>query len=129
MPQETQGLIMQELVRRSNEDTRRLRAIEQRLEGVETRLIALEDSTLEKLKKSNTKFAELEASIKMASDDVIQMKNMLEKMSRQLSTFARKQDLKEIEHMLDLISPIREEFVTKDELEDELRIRKIKSSA
>jgi len=57
------------------------------------------------------------------------MKNMLEKMSRQLSTFARKQDLKEIEHMLDLISPIREEFVTKDELEDELRIRKIKSSA
>ncbi|HLD85773.1 MAG TPA: hypothetical protein VI968_04410 [archaeon] len=129
MPQETQGLIMQELVRRSNEDTRRLRAIEQRLEGVETRLIALEDSTLEKLKKSNTKFAELEASIKMASDDVIQMKNMLEKMSRQLSTFARKQDLKEIEHMLDLISPIREEFVTKDELEDELKARKIKSAA
>ena len=129
MPSETQGLIMQELVRRSNEDTRRLRAIEQRLEGVEARLIALEDSTLEKIKKTNAKFAELETSIKIASDDIIQMKNMLEKMSRQLSTFARKQDLKEIEHMLDLISPIREEFVTKDELEDELRIRKIKSSA
>lgn len=129
MPQETQGLIMQELVRRSNEDTRRLRAIEQRLEGVETRLIAMEDSTLEKIKKSNAKFAELETSIKTASDEIIQMKNLLEKMSRQLSTFARKQDLKEIEHMLDLISPIREEFVTKDELEEELKTRKIKSAA
>ena len=124
MPQETQGLIMQELVRRSNEDTRRLRGIEQRLDGIESRLIALEDGTLDKLKKTNIKFAELETIIRNASDDIIQIKNMLEKMSRQLLTFARKQDLKEIEHMLDLISPIREEFLTKDQLEEELHERR-----
>ena len=123
---ENQGLIMQELVRRSNEDTRRLRAIEQRVDGIEARLMTLEDGTLEKIKKTNMKFAELDATIKFVSDELVQLKTYMEKMTRQMATFARKQDLKEIEHMLELINPIREEFLTKDQLEEELEERKVR---
>ena len=123
MPAETQGLIMQELVRRSNEDSRRLRTIEQRLDGMEARLVALEDSLLEKTKKMNSKVAELESSIRLVSDEMLMVKTSLDRITRQLSTFARKQDLKEIEHMFELLNPIRQEFITKDQLDEELKQR------
>ncbi|GEM_PF-3288534 len=123
MPPETQGLIMQELVRRSNEDTRRLRTIEQRLDGMEARLVALEDSMLDKTKKMNSKVADIEVSIRLVSDEMLMVKTNLERITRQMSTFARKQDLKEIEHMFELLNPIRQEFVTKDQLDEELKQR------
>ena len=120
---ETHGLIMQELVRRSNEDSRRLRTIEQRVDSMEARLVALEDTLLDRTKKMNSKFAELDTTIKIASDELLMVKTTLERISRQMSSFARKQDLKEIEHMFDLLSPIRQEFVTKEQLDEELKQR------
>ena len=117
-------VIMQELVRRSNEDTRRLRGIEQRLDGLETRMNSFEGSLLDKTKKTNSKFAELDLSIKTLSDELAKMNGNLDKINKQIIKFARKQDLKEIERMLDLISPIRQEFVTKDQLEEELKTQR-----
>jgi septal ring factor EnvC (AmiA/AmiB activator) len=114
-------MIMQELVRRSNEDTRRLRSIEQRLDAIESRLSSMEQAQLDRSKKANAKFAEHDVSLKSLSDELEKIKNSLDKISRQITDFARKRDLKEIEKMFELISPIREEFVTKDELEEELK--------
>lgn len=114
-------MIMQELVRRSNEDTRRLRSIEQRLDAIENRLSAMEQTELDRSKKSNVKFAEHDVFLKSLSDELEKIRNAMDKINRQINDFARKRDIKEIEKMFDLISPIRQEFVTKDELEEELR--------
>lgn len=122
MPDPTNyNVIMQELVRRSNEDTRRLRALEQRLDAIENRINTFESTTLEKNKKANTKFAELDLSLKGLGDEITKLTVGIDKINKQVNKFARKQDLKEIERMLELISPIRQEFVTKDQLEEELR--------
>ena len=122
MPDPTNyNVIMQELVRRSNEDTRRLRALEQRLDAIENRINTFESITLEKNKKANTKFAELDLSLKGLGDEIAKLIGSIDKINKQVNKFARKQDLKEIERMLDLISPIRQEYVTKDQLEEELR--------
>jgi len=122
MPDPTNyNVIMQELVRRSNEDTRRLRALEQRLDAIENRINTFESTTLEKNKKANTKFAELDLSLKGLGDEIAKLTGSIDKINKQINKFARKQDLKEIERMLDLISPIRQEYVTKDQLEEELR--------
>ena len=122
MPDPTNyNVIMQELVRRSNEDTRRLRSLEQRLDAIENRVNTFESSILEKTKKTNTKFAELDLSLKAVGDEIAKLTNSIDKINKQVVKFARKQDLKEIERMLDLISPLKQEFVTKDQLEEELR--------
>ncbi|HLD38769.1 MAG TPA: hypothetical protein VJB05_00470 [archaeon] len=122
MPDPTNyNVIMQELVRRSNEDTRRLRSLEQRLDAIENRINTFESTTLEKNKKANTKFAELDLSLKGLGDEIAKLIGSIDKINKQVNKFARKQDLKEIERMLDLISPIRQEYVTKDQLEEELR--------
>jgi len=122
MPDPTNvNVIMQELVRRSNEDSRRLRGLEQRLDAIENRINNFENSSLDRNKKFNSKFAELDLSIKTLTEEILKVNSGLEKINRQVNKFARKQDLKEIERMLDLISPLKQEFVTKDQLEEELK--------
>ena len=115
------NVIVQELVRRSNEDSRRLRAVEQRLDAMENRLNITENAAIERTKKMNLKFVELDTTIRSLTDELTKLNGNLEKLNKQAIKFARKQDLKEIERMLDLISPIKQEFVTKQELEEELK--------
>ena len=115
------SVIVQELVRRSNEDSRRMRAVEQKLDSMENRLSNSENTSIERTKKMNSKFAELDVTIRSLTDELTKLNGNLDKLNKQAIKFARKQDLKEIERMLDLISPIRQEFVTKEQLEEELK--------
>ena len=104
-------VIISELVRRSNEDTRRLRALEQRMDALETRLDAVEDTSLDKMKKSRQHFAGLDESVKRLEEEMITLKNTLDKINKQIASFARKRDIKEIERMLDLLSPQAEDVI------------------
>lgn len=115
--------ILQELVRRSNDEMRRLRDVEQRIESLETRLNSVEEINLDRAKKNNIKLVSIDNSIKQLNDDILMLKNSLEKFNRQVASFARKRDIKEMEKMFDLLSPLREELVTKDELVKELHSR------
>ena len=110
-------LILQELVRRTNDELMRLRNIEDRVSSLEERLGVLEDTSLERTKKFNEKFAEFDVAIKDMADETARIKNIIEKVSKQLNNVALKRDVKELERMFDLLSPIREEYVTKEELE------------
>jgi len=118
--QDNGSVVMQELVRRSNEDARRLRALEQRLDSLESRVSSAENVNIDRTKKINTKFAELDVALKSTNDEMTKMLNNLDKINRQMVKFARKQDLREIEHMLELISPLRQEFVTRQDLKEEI---------
>ncbi|MFH0949321.1 MAG: hypothetical protein V1802_02430 [Candidatus Aenigmatarchaeota archaeon] len=111
-------IILQELVRRTNDGVRRLRGIEQRVQAVESRLNSLEESGLARIKKINEKFTESDIQTRNINDEMMKIKNSLEKITRQLSTVAYKKDIKEIENMFDLLSPVKQEFVTRDELKE-----------
>ena len=118
--QDNSSVVMQELVRRSNEDARRLRGLEQRLDAMENRINYIESANIDRTKKTNAKFAELDLAVKTVNEEIMKMVNNLDKINRQMGKFARKEDLKEIEHMLDLISPISKEFVTRESLKEEV---------
>jgi len=121
MPQhESYQMIIQELVRRSNEEARRLRSLEQRMDALESRTASLEENIIEKMKKANSKFTDFDVALKSLTDEITTLKNSLDRINKQINKFARKRDIKEIEKMFELLSPIRQEFVTKDELEEEL---------
>lgn len=119
MPREDKmSLIMQELVRRSNEESRRLRVLEQRLQTLEQRSVTGEESSSAKLKKINDKLIELETAMKMQSDETLKIKTNLDRIIKQSDNFARKSDVKEIEKMFELLNPVTHEFVTRKELEN-----------
>ena len=118
MPREESkyNIIIHELIRKNSEDTRRLRSIEQRLDMIENRMSSLEAGSLERSKKFNTKTSEAELSLKSLGDEISRLKNNLEKINRQISKFARKSDIKEMERMMDLLNPASEE--SREEIEE-----------
>lgn len=121
MPQhESYQMIIQELVRRSNEEARRLRSLEQRMDALEARTASLEENVIEKMKKASSKFTDFDVALKSLTDELAMLKNSLERVNKQINKFARKRDIKEIEKMFELLSPIRQEFVTQQQMEEEL---------
>ncbi len=126
MPQqydERTSMILQELVRRSNDETRRLRELEQKLQNIEERATNLENVNIDRTKKMNEKLAGMEIAIRNMSDEMARLENAIERINKQVGKFARKRDIREIEKMFDLLSPIKQEFITRRELEDELKNR------
>lgn len=98
-------VIISELVRRSNEDTRRLRLLEQKTEAIEDRIAALEDSVLDRSKQYHLRFTKVDETLRRANEDMITIKNSIDKINKQVASFARKRDIKEIEKMLELLNP------------------------
>ncbi len=110
--------ILQELVRRSTDTVTRMRSIEQRVDAMENRFNAMEEAVLEKTKKLSVKVSDEEKTMKDLNDEILRIKSGMERLIQQLSTCARKRDLKEIEKMVELLSPINHEYVTREELEN-----------
>ncbi len=117
-------IILQELVRRTNDFNSRVRGIEQRVQSLEERTNSIEESNIEKTKKINDKFLDNEARFRSINDELIMMRNTLEKINRQITKFAMKKDVKEVEKMFEILSPIRNEFVTEEEFRE--HVEKIK---
>ncbi|MBI2075998.1 MAG: hypothetical protein HYT72_01980 [Candidatus Aenigmarchaeota archaeon] len=109
-------MILQELVRRTNDELLRVRNLEDRIQSLEERTSSIEELSLERTRKANDKFAELDVSIRNMSDEIVRLKNTVEKIGRQIDKFALKRDIKEVEKMFDLLSPVKQEYVTKEEL-------------
>ncbi|MFC2143714.1 hypothetical protein ACFLQN_04925, partial [Candidatus Aenigmatarchaeota archaeon] len=107
-------VIIQELVRRTNDTNLRLRGVEQRVQSLEERTNVIEENTMQKMKKINDKFFDLDASFRNLNDEISIVKNTLEKINRQITKVAFKKDVKEVERMFDLLSPVKNEFVTRD---------------
>jgi predicted nucleic acid-binding Zn-ribbon protein len=115
LEQNKMQLILQELVRRTNDELMRLRNVEDRTANLEERLATLESTSMQRTKKLNEKFTEMDIRIKDIADEVARIKNIVEKLGKQLSNVALRRDVKELERMFDLLSPVRQEYVTREE--------------
>lgn len=126
-PEELKDVI-NELVKRMNEDRRRIRLIEQSIDRLENSMSSIEETALSQmgdlklsLDRINTKLAPLTERLNIIENDII-------KLNKQMSKGATKIELKQIESFIDLVNPVTSKFVTKDELDralDERLKRKI----
>jgi len=116
-------LILQELIRRANRSDRRLRIIEQRTQALESRTGSIEDINFKQSKDIKKRIIDMEFTIKSFCDRIIKIENDINRISEQLKGFAKKNEVKEIESMFDLLNPIKQDFVTKKELEEILKRR------
>ncbi len=113
MPVQDQRLnfVMQELSRRSDDITGRLRNIEQKLNTLEERFSVVEELDIEKTKKNDDRYKELYRKLDGLNDEIIKLKLLTEKLGKESAKFARKTELKEIETALVILKPgaIRED--------------------
>ena len=119
-PEEQLQIILQELVRRANSHTQRLSSIDEKIKSLQLKIDSLEDakSRLEKnLDKKIEKLAEEANSIK---EELFKMSERISRLEEQSKKFAKKRELEELAEFLEIISPLKHEFVTWKELKREL---------
>ena len=114
-------LILQELIRRTNRSERRLRIIEQRTQALESRLSSAEDANFKQGKDIKKNVIDLEINLKTSNDRLTKLESDMSKVADQTKNFAKRSEIKEVEAMFELLNPIKQEFVTRKELQEILR--------
>ncbi|TAL48213.1 hypothetical protein EPN87_01065 [archaeon] len=122
-------VLASELVKRMNEDGRRLRMLEQRVDKIENNINGVQNSVMlqaEDLKIGLNKIADKLTAI---SDRMTQMEASIARMDKELHKSATKAELKQVESFIDLVNPITAKFVTREEMDralsDKLEKRKV----
>jgi septation ring formation regulator EzrA len=114
------GALTSELVRRMNEDNRRIRLLEQRMDRIDNTVSGLEDNVLAQLDDLKFSIEKLNSETQRIGERITGIENEMNKLKKDLEKTATKTDIKQIETFIDIINPITSKFVTKGELETAL---------
>jgi uncharacterized coiled-coil protein SlyX len=106
-----------ELVNIINTSTRRIRALEQRLDGLEMRMGAIEEKIINEIGDVKKGFEEIYMDIKQIAKDMSELKGENLRINKTIDKTAKRTEVKELESLLDLYSPIKSRFTTRDEVE------------
>jgi len=115
-----------ELIRRTNDNARRIRVLEQRLDVIDSRIKGIEERVIDEMGLLKTGFDQLVVDVKELSKEIKEIRSSMLKFSQSLEKTARKSEIKELEALLDIYNPIKSRFVTRDELDRILEEKKAK---
>ncbi len=105
------------MVKRIDDNTRRIKTIEQRLDGMSLRIEALENKMIEDVEDLKKRLDQLSLDVKSIAESLLKIRVETRRLNKDLEKTARKSEIKELESLLDLYSPIKSKFVTREEVE------------
>jgi len=120
---EEANAVLSEIVKRVNEDRRRMRMLEQSVERLENSLSALEGSALSQMSDFKLAMDRIGSKIEATSARLAAIEGNVSKLGRGVDKAATKLELRQIESFIDLVNPVTSKFVTKDELDRALEER------
>jgi len=106
-----------ELVKRVNDETRRIRLAEQRLDRFEADVGTLEGTISSQTGEFKSQLESISKGIKTLSDRMTLLENAVGRIEKELAKRATKAEMKQIESYMSLMSPITSRFVTKEEMQ------------
>lgn len=112
----TLGSIINQLVDRTNTDTKRLRILEQRSEVFENRVNSVEQNIITQRKDIYADISEVGSRLTKLNERVIKMENVLKEVVKQLKKTATKSDVKSLEQLIEIYNPLKSKFVTIEEV-------------
>ncbi len=113
--------ILQELVRRANQHTQRLRKVDEQIRHINSKTENMEEQKLKDQKAYNEKIEKIMNNIDELNKSIDELKGEIMKINEKNKNFAKKRDVEELSELLDMLSPIKHEFVTWTEFNRELR--------
>jgi hypothetical protein len=116
-PKRTVQSVINDLIARVNEDTRRLRALEQDMSTVKARMISSEDSASKFRENMNKSFADVTNKIGRAEDKVARMEMLLAEYAKGMKRFAASSEIEKLEQLIEIYNPLKSQFITREEAE------------
>lgn len=120
MPQQD---VLPEIVNRINDNTRRVRVLEERFRNIESRLINIEKLILDNQKQFIETTGQLSKDVMSLRDRMANSEVDVQNFKRDMKKLVTKTEIKELENYLSLINPILTKFVTRKEIEELLAQR------
>lgn len=108
--------VVAELVRRFNDNSKRLRLVEQKILSLESTLSNIGQNVVEQLKQAKTSADKLNAKIDELGNRIGKIEDDTRKLTKQMERTATKTELREIQGFIDLINPIKSQFITISEV-------------
>ncbi|RLJ03222.1 MAG: hypothetical protein DRP11_01350 [Candidatus Aenigmatarchaeota archaeon] len=108
--------IINEIVKRTQENTWRIRAVEERTRVVETKLTSLEKMFLDLGENIEKNFDQISEDKKDLNTKTMKLENEIAKIRRILDKTVKKNELEEIENYIRLINPLNANFVTENDV-------------
>jgi len=115
-PPQQSDQLGQEVVRITNDNTRRIRVLEQSMESSMNRITSLEERLIDEFGDIKKWIDQISLDIKELSKELKEIKNEMTRINKELEKTARKTEVKELESLINLYSPIKSHFVTRDEV-------------
>jgi len=112
-----QKSVFNEIIRRMNEDRRRIKLAEQKMDRLENSISALETAAITQMGDLKLTLDQINTKMDAAASRLNKMETDITRLKRVLSKGATKLELKQLESFIDLVNPITSRFVTKDELD------------
>lgn len=108
--------VIAELIRRLNDNSKRLRLVEQKTISAEAGVANIDQSVLEQFKQVKSYMDKLNAKIEDLGNRISKLEDDSRKMSKQLERTSTKTELREVQGFIDLINPMKSEFITRAEV-------------
>ena len=113
--------ILNEVIKRVNKNTHRIRTLEEFNRVLENKITFLEERTLKTQEEMKQKFSEIEETLKDLNIRLMKIENENQKIRKSMEKVVTKPELDEIKNFVELLNPIKMEFVTKNEVEKMIR--------
>ena len=114
-PQNTQ--FISEISKRINENVQRIRMVEENFNSIESRINTLEQNIMDLTEETNKKISNIDSDISEIRDKVVNISVDMQKTNRIINKAASKNDIKEIQEYVNLLTPMTSKFMTRKEVE------------
>ena len=124
--------VLRELIERTNSNIMRLRIIEQNSQIMKTRITSVEKAFLAHKKELQKTVSETEKTVKALGARSDKMESALKQIIKEMKRMVTTGQMKELEHLMEIYSPLKSNFITREELEqvldEKLKARSSKKS-
>ncbi|MBI1972163.1 MAG: hypothetical protein HYS53_02580 [Candidatus Aenigmarchaeota archaeon] len=108
--------VIAELIRRLNDNSKRLRLVEQKILSLESAISGIDQNAVEQFKQAKVSSDKLNAEISELGNRMGRIEDETRRLAKQMERAATKTELREIQGFIDLINPIKSNFVTIQEV-------------
>jgi len=113
----TINTILNDVIQRVNDDTQRLRVLEQSSESLTSRMNSLEQAILQSRREMQKAFSEINEGIAALDERLTKAESTMKEIINHVKKLVTESQVKELQNLIELYNPVKSNFVTKEEME------------
>jgi len=115
--------VMTNIINRVNENIRRLRIMEQKMEAIDARIDSAEQNIMGQTKNFQKSLEERDMKMTEVDERLMGLETTTKEILKQLRMVATKSKVEELKELIEIYNPLKSSFVTKEELENAMKGR------